>query len=165
MAALKTTFILDVDGVLTTGQFLYSSKGKEYKVFGPDDNDALQILKKFMNIVFISGDKKGFAISKKRIVDDMGFDLHLVDVSQRADWIIKNFNKKRVIYMGDGIFDCLVMREVSYSIAPADADKSARKAANFVTERKGGERAVAEACIHLMEELLKKKNWLRERHD
>ena len=33
-------FILDVDGVMTTGQFFYSKDGKQMKVFGPDDNDA-----------------------------------------------------------------------------------------------------------------------------
>ena len=33
--------ILDVDGVMTTGQFLYSESGKQMKVFGPDDNDGL----------------------------------------------------------------------------------------------------------------------------
>ena len=37
-------FILDVDGVMTTGQFLYSETGKQMKVFGPDDHkpDSLQ---------------------------------------------------------------------------------------------------------------------------
>ena len=27
-------FLLDVDGVMTNGQFLYSSKGKSFKIFG-----------------------------------------------------------------------------------------------------------------------------------
>ena len=71
-------FILDVDGVMTTGQFLYSKKGKEFKVFGPDDSDALKILKEFLPIYFISADKRGFSISKKRIEKDMGFTLELV---------------------------------------------------------------------------------------
>ena len=34
-------FILDVDGVMTTGQFFYTAGGKVMKVFGPDDSDAL----------------------------------------------------------------------------------------------------------------------------
>ena len=40
------TFVVDVDGVMTTGQFLYSKLGKEYKIFGPHDNDGLKMLKK-----------------------------------------------------------------------------------------------------------------------
>lgn len=161
----KLIFVLDVDGVLTTGQFFYSKRGKEFKVFGPDDNDALQLLKEYLKIVFITGDKKGFAISKKRIVDDMGFELHLVDVINRLDWITKKYGKKNVIYMGDGIFDSLVMKQVSYSIATSDSDDLAKKSANYVTKRRGGERAVAEACIHLLETFLKKKRWMLLKHD
>jgi len=36
---------LDVDGVLTTGQFFYTAEGKAMKVFGPDGNDGLSLLK------------------------------------------------------------------------------------------------------------------------
>jgi hypothetical protein len=32
---------LDVDGVMTTGEFYYSADGKVMKVFGPDDHNAL----------------------------------------------------------------------------------------------------------------------------
>ena len=53
-------FILDVDGVMTTGQFIYTKEGKQMKIFGPDDNDALGLLKPFIEIRFISADKKGF---------------------------------------------------------------------------------------------------------
>ena len=30
---------------LTTGHFIYSSEGKMFKLFGPDDNDGLSLLK------------------------------------------------------------------------------------------------------------------------
>lgn len=143
--------ILDVDGVMTTGQFFYSAEGKIIKIFGPDDNDALDLLKPFLEIRFISGDKKGFSISKKRIVDDMGYKLDLVDTINRIEWISERYKTENVIYMGDGIFDHYVMKKVGYSIAPASADKNAKKAADYVTERNGGERSVAEACLHILE--------------
>ncbi len=144
-------FILDVDGVMTTGQFLYTAKGKAMKVFGPDDNDALSLLKEYLAIRFVTGDKKGFPISKRRIVDDMGFPLDVVSTIRRIEWITDLFPLDAVIYMGDGIFDHYVMKQVGYSIAPANADKLARQCASYVTERSGGERAVAEACLHIME--------------
>ncbi len=143
-------FILDVDGVLTTGQFLYTSEGKAIKVFGPDDNDGLSLLKPFLEIRFVTGDKKGFEISQKRIVDDMKYPLDLVSTIRRVEWIAGRYPLDQVIYMGDGIFDHYVMRDVGYSIAPANADRLAKKHANFVTERSGGDRAVAEACLHLL---------------
>ena len=143
-------FILDVDGVMTNGSFFYSSEGKYLKSFGPDDHDALSMLNNFLKIRFVTGDKKGFPISKRRIVDDMKFKLDLVSTIRRVEWIASKYNLEDTIYMGDGIFDYLVMREVGYSIAPANADINAKKHANYVTERCGGDRAVAEACIHIL---------------
>ena len=144
-------FILDVDGVMTTGHFLYTSEGKVMKIFGPDDNDGLSLLKNNLEIRFITGDKKGFPISQKRIVEDMKFPLDIVSTIKRVDWIRERYNLKEVIYMGDGIFDHYVMREVGYSISPSNGDKNAKQYAHYVTERSGGDRAVAEACLHIME--------------
>lgn len=143
-------FILDVDGVMTTGQFLYTADGKVMKVFGADDNDGLSLLKNHIEIRFVTGDKKGFPISKKRIVDDMGFELEIVSTIRRVDWIAERYPLESVIYMGDGIFDHYVMSKVAYSIAPANSDKNAKAYASFVTERSGGDRAVAEACLHIL---------------
>lgn len=143
--------IIDVDGVMTTGHFLYTSEGKAMKIFGPDDNDGISLLRPNIEIRFVTGDKKGFEISKKRIVDDMGYPLDLVSTIKRIDWIKDLYQVREVIYMGDGIFDHYVMREVGYAIAPANADKLARQHAHYVTERSGGDRAVAEACLHVME--------------
>lgn len=148
-------FILDVDGVLTDGKTYYTLDGKFSKVFGPDDNDALCLLKDTLNIHFISGDKRGFGISKKRIVDDMKFPLDLVSTFDRVSWIEKNFGLKNTIYMGDGIFDSMVFDKVGYSIASANAFSETKKYADFITQTKGGEGAVAEACLHIMEKFFK----------
>ena len=142
--------VLDVDGVLTTGQFLYSKNGKEFKIFGPDDNDGLALLKPFLKIHFVTQDKKGFSISKKRIVTDMKYPLELVKTLDRVEWMKKQTSLNKIIYMGDSIFDHLIFSKVGYSIAPANADSLAKKNADFVTKRNSGERAVAEACLHIL---------------
>jgi 3-deoxy-D-manno-octulosonate 8-phosphate phosphatase (KDO 8-P phosphatase) len=151
-------FILDVDGVMTTGHFYYSEDGKSFKVFGPDDHDALNLLKKYIDIRFVSGDRSGFNISKSRIVKDMGFKLDLVSTTNRIEWINKRYDPREVIYMGDGIFDHFVMQEVGYSVAPSSADFSAMKGASFVTKRSGGNRAVSEACFHIFDKFFKNKH-------
>ena len=151
-------FILDVDGVMTNGNFYYSNEGKVLKSFGPDDSDALSILKNYISIEFVTGDKKGFDISKKRISDHMGYELSLVSTIQRKDWIERKYPLDEVIYMGDGIFDFLVMKEVGYSIAPSNADKNAIEVADYVTERTGGQRAVSEACLHILGKFFNIKN-------
>ena len=151
-------FILDTDGVITTGQFFYTAEGKAMKVFGPDDNDALSLLKPYLETRFVTGDKKGYPISKKRISDDMKFKLDLVSTIHRVEWIKERYNLAEVIYMGDGIFDHYVMQKVGYSIAPANADKLTASQANYVTKRSGGDRAVAEACLHILEEFFEPYN-------
>ena len=81
----------------------------------------------------------------------MKYDLDLVSTIKRVDWINNLFNLDEVIYMGDGIFDHYVMKKVAYGISPANADKNAKKYSDYTTKRKGGDRAVAEACLHILE--------------
>jgi 3-deoxy-D-manno-octulosonate 8-phosphate phosphatase (KDO 8-P phosphatase) len=147
-------FIIDVDGVMTDGKFYYSEKGKILKCFGPDDNDALKLLNNYISIQFVTGDKKGFKITKKRITD-MKFNVTLVSTIKRLEWIKDNFNLSEVIYMADGIFDHYAMKEVGYSISPANADDNCKKNANFITKRNGGDRAVSEACLHILKKFFK----------
>ena len=155
MTSNFSVFLLDVDGVLTSGHFIYSNTGKKYKIFGPDDNDALHLIERYVPVRFITGDKKGFQISKRRIVDDMGFRLDFVSTTKRLNWIESHYDLDTVIYMGDGIFDHLVLSNVAYGIAPANADPSAITAARYVTQRFGGDRAVAEAVVHLLQKFFK----------
>lgn len=144
-------FIFDVDGVFTDGGFYYSDEGKVFKKFGDADSDALSFLKDKLHVEMITGDKRGFPISKKRIFEDMGYPISLVSTYQRLDWIKERFNPLETIYMGDGIYDPLVFKEVGYSIAPNNAFYNTKKYANHITESKGGGGAVAEAIIHVLD--------------
>ena len=56
--------VLDVDGVLTTGQFLYTAEGKVMKVFGPDDHDALMLLRRHLPVHAVTGDRRGMPITR-----------------------------------------------------------------------------------------------------
>jgi 3-deoxy-D-manno-octulosonate 8-phosphate phosphatase (KDO 8-P phosphatase) len=148
--AKPTNFVLDLDGVLTDGKFYYTNKGKYMKAFGPDDHDSLSALSNFLKINVVTADSRGFEISQKRVHTDMGIELDLVSALERPSWIADRFDIDRTIYMGDGILDYLVFNQVMYSIAPANALKTTRMRANFVTKNSGGERAVAEACLHIL---------------
>ncbi len=152
---IMKNFILDVDGVLTDGQFHYTAKGKVAKIFGPDDADAILLIKPFVNICAVTGDKRGFAITKKRVQDDMKLPLFQVSTFERVAWIKEKFKPEETIYMGDGIFDAMVFNEVGYGIAPANAFFKTKEHADFVTQAKGGHGAVAEACWHIMEKFFK----------
>ena len=151
--------IIDVDGVMTDGKFYYSIDGKVMKAFGPDDHDALSILKKYMNIVFVTGDKKGFNISKKRIFHHMGYKIFLISTVQRIKWIQSKYKLNESVYIGDGIFDYLTMQKIGYSITPNNASNFTKKYSNHVLKRSGGDRAVAEACLYILRKFFRIKDF------
>ena len=144
-----THFILDVDGVMTDGKFTYSKWGKKSKVFGPDDNDALKLISRHIPVLFLTSDKRGFKISKRRIVKDMGFTLNYVPALERLDWLVDNFDLNTVIYMGDSFLDASILKKVLIGIAPANSSALALASADYVTKCSGAERAVAEACLYI----------------
>ena len=141
-------FVLDVDGVLTDGTFFYSEKGKIIKKFGPHDADGLKLISDLIKIEFISADKRGFLISERR-VNDMGFDLTLVQEQDRENYIKKNYSIENLVFMGDGYFDTNIVEMAALGIAPNNALDQVKKVANFVTKNDGGNGAVFEACIYL----------------
>jgi len=142
--------VFDVDGVMTDGRFWYSSEGKELKCFGADDSRALGMLRREVEVAFVSEDHRGFAITRRRIADDMGYPVDLVPGEERLDWLTARAPAGEVAYMGDSFADIPILSAVGLGITTADAPAGAKAAADLVTTRRGGDRAVAEACFHIL---------------
>jgi YrbI family 3-deoxy-D-manno-octulosonate 8-phosphate phosphatase len=141
----KILVISDVDGCLTDGKFIYTEDGKVAKLFGAHDNDGVKLLKNFgVDIQFISADKRGFNITKRRI-EDMGCNVELVVEKERSSYIKKKLNGYDiVIFFGDGIGDFAAaldnLNDIVF-IAPNNALPIVKDAADFVTNNSGGEGA------------------------
>lgn len=153
---MKIVAIFDVDGVLTDGTYLYSEHGKVYKIFGPDDAYALNLISNHIDIKFCSSDKRGFSISKKR-VNDMGYELSEVSYKSRLDWINENFpeNEWFRIYMGDSFTDAKIFKNVNVGICPRNAHPLAKQYAQYITKSNGGNRAVTDAVFWIIVNVLK----------
>lgn len=149
----KYNFVLDVDGVLTDGSFLYDANGKAYKRFGADDADALKLISDQVNIVFVSADHRGFPITKKR-VEDMGFPIEQVKSKDRLQWIHDKFGFENTFYMGDS-FEDIPMLDTCIGIVPRNALHEVKLVADFVCTHIGGDRAVAEACLWINKHYLR----------
>ena len=74
---------------MTTGHFFYSEKGKVFKMFGPDDNDALSLISKYLNTPLIwgifSGKENpiqyyGEIYSKRYAISRLGSGSHLMPI-------------------------------------------------------------------------------------
>ena len=53
--------------------------------------------------------------------------------------------------MGDSFFDIDIFKFADYSIAPNNCYYLLKKYSNFVTKHNGGDRAVAEAILHIID--------------
>lgn len=147
-------FALDVDGVLTDGKFLWDAEGnKAYKEFGPDDADALKILSRYMPVIFFSKDKKGFPISKSR-VEHMGFPIYYMNTKEREIYLRGTYGLDNVIYMGDSFADVPLLERAKKGIATKTSSPYAKRAADYITQTGGGERAVADAVFWIMRNVL-----------
>lgn len=146
-------FILDVDGVATDSKMYYTKDGKYMKAFGCDDFDLLKEINKHIPVHFITADKKGFPITQKRIEEEMGFELDLVPhgAVERWNWITERYPNKQIIFMGDGYADDYSLKNCYLGITTKDALRHVKKSAFLIVNRSGADRAVAEACIYLMD--------------
>jgi 3-deoxy-D-manno-octulosonate 8-phosphate phosphatase (KDO 8-P phosphatase) len=156
--------VLDVDGVLNTGHFLYDENGKRLKMFGPHDKDGLELAKSLgLTIDFVTADSTGFPITRARIISDWKFEesqLHLVKDGYRLHWLMNHRSSlAEVAYIGDGIHDVPILQSVGLGIAPCSGRKEAKKAAKYVTESPAGSGAVLDACLHI-EKVNKRKFWI-----
>lgn len=144
-----TSVLFDVDGVFTDGSFYYSLDGKVFKKFGPEDGDGVKFLKSTgIKVAAISADHRGFKITNARM-SDMGIPLELVSEADRYTYIKNNFDFSSLAFVADGIFDAKALYSARCGIAPYNASKSAKRAADYVTNASGGSGAVAEAAFFI----------------
>ena len=68
----------------SSGQFLYDSSGKQYKIFGAHDNEGLKLISSHIKISFISADSR--ARNFKKRVEDLGFEINLIGEDKREDF-------------------------------------------------------------------------------
>ena len=100
------------------------------------------------SVSIITADVRGVEITRRRIVEDMGYELTVVSESERLEYLEK-LGPKKVIFMGDGYHDAKVLKRCAFAIAPANARVEAIAAADFVTPSRSGDGAVMDACIEI----------------
>jgi len=144
---------MDVDGVLNDGMLYWYAGGKPFKAFGNYDHDGLKLLRKHLEIEFVSADEIGWPITESRIIEHMKFPCTMVKEKDRLDFVLNKGNPEETIFMGDGPFDAKIFPHVGLSIAPAQAWRTAIGNATYVTPREGGKGAVMDACVYIMDKM------------
>lgn len=140
--------VLDVDGVLTAGEIIYTDTGAEAKVFDVKDGLGIRVASDSGMTVALMTGRISQAVQRR------ARDLRIADVLQRvgdkaaalsqyaAD---KGVPLERAAFMGDDLNDLEAMRTAGMAIAPADAAPEIRREADLVTDARGGRGAAREA--------------------
>ncbi len=136
-----TTFIFDVDGVLTDGTVLLLDNGLQARRMHIKDGFALQMaVKNGYRILVISGGNSPQVIQR---LEKLGItDVHMSVLDKKKfveEYLLKNnLNAREVIYMGDDLPDLPAMKVVGLACCPADAVHEVREAAQYISPANGG---------------------------
>jgi len=145
--------LLDVDGVLTTGQVVYTDSGEEIKAFSVKDGLGLRLVMDCgLKVGIVTGRGSGALLHRCR---NLGIDLVFDQVRDKAAKLDEisartGVAAQQMAFVGDDLPDIPIMQKVGLGIAVADAVPEVIAAADMVTTAKGGCGAVREICEALL---------------
>ena len=136
-----TTFIFDVDGVLTNGSVLLLENGLQARQMNIKDGLALQMaVKNNYRVVIVSG-ASSEAVLQRFIY--LGIkEVHL-GITNKLNFIEtylqqNNIDWKEVLFMGDDLPDVLVLAKAGLSCCPANAVVEAKQNSVYISPLNGG---------------------------
>ncbi len=138
---------LDVDGVLTDGEFLWGPDGQEWKRFSFRDVMGVSEARRAgLVLALVSGEDSPMI---DRYANKMGIEFVYKGCKDKAGAVREFANKQglllsEIAFMGDDINDIDAMKLVGLSAAPANAHVSVLAVATFISGNKGGQGAVRE---------------------
>lgn len=154
-----TTFVFDVDGVLTNGQILIAENGEQLRQFNIKDGYAMQLaIKKGYHMAVITGAK---TTAVKLRLQGLGVKHIYLNASHKkpffTDFLNQNGLKpEEVLYVGDDLPDQEIMETVGIAVAPADAAQEIKDISAYISPFNGGEGVVRD----IIEKVLKVQgNW------
>lgn len=154
-----TTFVFDIDGVLTDGNLLVMANGVMLRQMNVRDGYALQLaVKKNYEIIIISG---GYSEEVQTRLKNLGIHKIFMRVEYKLEKLkeliaANKLNKDEILYMGDDIPDYEVMQYCGLATCPADAAAEIKTISKYISPLKGGQGCVRD----VIEKVLKlQNNW------
>ncbi len=148
-----TTFIFDVDGVLTDGTLLVLENGLQARRMNIKDGFALQLAVKLgYKVVIVSGSRPSPVVDR---LERLGItEIHMSMLNKRAfiaTYIETNkLRPEEVLYMGDDLPDLSVMPVVGLPTCPADAAEEIKAAVKYISQYEGGKGCVRDVIERVL---------------
>lgn len=163
-----TTFIFDIDGVLTDSSVHVSQNGEMLRVMNIRDGFAMKAaIESGYNVCIISGgSNEGVRIR----LQNLGItDIHLGSSDKvktfREYTDLYNINPDHVLYMGDDIPDYHVMKLVGLPTCPQDSVSEIKAISKYISHKNGGKGAVREVIEQVMKVQGKWNIYFDGKHD
>lgn len=141
--------LMDCDGVLTDGRIWLTNEGDEHKGFHTHDGFGISMIHRVgLKTGIISGrtsgavDRRALELGMSYVVQDAKDKVAALEEIAKGAGVSVN----ECAFIGDDLADIPVMNNVELAIAVADAVTETKRAAHYITERKGGKGAVREVC-------------------
>jgi 3-deoxy-D-manno-octulosonate 8-phosphate phosphatase (KDO 8-P phosphatase) len=143
LAKLKdiTTFIFDVDGVLTDGSVFVTENGEQSRAFNIKDGYAIQLAVKCgYNVCAISGSRSKSAVYRLNSLGVADVYMGTRVKAERFKMLLeeKTTNPSKVLYMGDDIPDLGAMKLAGLPVCPADAVDEIKAVSLYISPYPGG---------------------------
>ena len=142
-----TTFIFDVDGVLTNGKVLITSQGEMYREMDTKDGYALKcaLVQGYRVCIISGGTNEGVRNRLKALgIYDIYLGAHHKQEPFQDLMDSYDLKPEEILYMGDDVPDIVVMEQVAVAACPNDAVSDVKEIANYISHKKGGEGCVRE---------------------
>ncbi len=159
-----TTFILDVDGVLTDGSVLVFESGEQVRQMNTKDGYAIGLaMRQGYRIAVISG---GAGTGVRQRLAKLGVTDIFMEISDKRKKLEEYLQthalqREQILYMGDDIPDFSVFDKVGIFCAPADAVPDILLAAHYISTLPGGRGCVRD----VIEKVLRlNDHWNMESH-
>ncbi len=149
---------MDVDGVLTGGELVYTEDGEGLKLFNVYDGLGIKILQKAGIKTGVISGRESKALESR--LKELGID-EIFMGRREKDKVLAEISKRLSIgyeeigFVGDDLVDIPAMKRVGFPIAVRNAPKEVKKVAVYETMNEGGSGAVREVC----ELILKLRNF------
>ena len=148
-----TTFVFDVDGVLTDGSVFVNTTGEMLRTMNIRDGYALKAaVDNGYNVCIISGGSNEGVRVRLR---NLGItDIHLGTPDKVATFDeytnVYSILPEQVLYMGDDIPDYHVMQLVGLPTCPQDACPEIKGISKYISHKNGGKGAVRDVIEQVM---------------
>ena len=148
-----TTFIFDIDGVLTDSSVHVSQNGEMLRVMNIRDGFAMKAaIESGYNVCIISGgSNEGVRIRLQNLgITDiyLGSSDKVKTFREYTD--LYNINPEHVLYMGDDIPDYHVMKLVGLPTCPQDSVSEIKAISKYISHKNGGKGAVRDVIEQVM---------------